>query len=105
MNQDALKVYFDTEINHILDKIKGIKTDQPDEPYRGKLGPQEEDEIDAGDIDKLKEDMISAHGSGNYFYLNITFESNFNELFLSVRYARRGKLGRGSTWENLDCEL
>lgn len=67
MNEDALKVYFDTEINHILHKIKGIKTDKPDEPYRGKLATDGENEIEVGDIDKLKEDMISAKGSGNFF--------------------------------------
>lgn len=68
MNEDALKVYFDTEINHILDKIKGIKTQKPDEPYRDTLNPETEprgeEPTEEDDIGQLKEDMISAKGSG-----------------------------------------
>jgi hypothetical protein len=64
MDEDALKMYFDTEINHILDKIKGIKTEKPEEPYRETLNSGDENEVNLGDIDKIKEEMISAGGSG-----------------------------------------
>jgi hypothetical protein len=64
MDEDALKMYFDTEINHILDKIKGIKTEKPEEPYRDTLNSNDENGVNLNEIDQIKEEMLSG-GSGN----------------------------------------
>lgn len=62
MDEDALKMYFDTEINHILDKIKGIKTN-PEGKYRDTLNP-ENGEIEGNDIDKIKGEVSPKEISG-----------------------------------------
>jgi len=62
MDEDALKMYFDTEINQILDKIKGIKT-EPEGKYRDTLNPNKDDN-ESNDIDKLKGDITPGEGSG-----------------------------------------
>ena len=66
MNEDALKMYFDTEINQILDKIKGIKTEEPDEKYRNTLNTDKDETIEVNDIDQMKDNITSEHASGNF---------------------------------------